>query len=65
MDVVRDRGLALAAAHCRSLDPSTATARERLDATLGVELARLLVFALSSETPAGEDALRAGAVFAA
>jgi hypothetical protein len=41
------RGLALLALHCASLDPDTPTARERLDAVIGSELARKLVFALS------------------
>jgi hypothetical protein len=43
------RGATLLAAHCNSLDPSAATARERLDAEIGPELARVLVFALASE----------------
>jgi hypothetical protein len=48
MDVSsHDRGLALLLAHCASLDPATATARERLDEALGPELARKLVFALA------------------
>jgi hypothetical protein len=42
------RGAALLAAHCRSLDPTAATARERLDEAVGPELARVLVFALAS-----------------
>jgi hypothetical protein len=42
------RGLALLAAHCASLDPDAPSARARLDAALGVELARKLVFALCS-----------------
>jgi hypothetical protein len=32
--------------HCASLDPDTPTARERLDAALGAELAQKLVFGL-------------------
>lgn len=40
------RGLALLAAHCLSLDPDAPSARERLDAVLGTELAQKLVFAL-------------------
>jgi hypothetical protein len=48
MDVLsQERGAALLRAHCRSLDPSTPTARERLEDELGVELCRLLVFALA------------------
>jgi hypothetical protein len=58
--VSHDRGLALIAAHCSSLDPASASARDRLDEMLGPELARKLVFALS-----GAAGLRARAVFAA
>jgi hypothetical protein len=58
--VPEDRGLALLEAHCRSLDPTARSARERLDATLGAELARMLVSALSAEA-----GLRARPVFAA
>jgi hypothetical protein len=32
--------------HCASLDPDTPSARERLDAALGAELAQKLVFGL-------------------
>ena len=39
--------LARIAAHCRSLDPEEPTARARLDAALGPELAAKLVFALA------------------
>jgi len=42
------RGFALLAAHCSSLDPDAPSARERLDALLGAELAQKLVFALCS-----------------
>jgi hypothetical protein len=42
------RGLGLLVAHCASLDPDTPSARERLDAAVGPELAQKLVFALSS-----------------
>ena len=45
---LQGRGLALLAAHCSSLEPDAPSARERLDALLGAELARKLVFALSS-----------------
>jgi hypothetical protein len=49
------RGLELLAVHCAALDPEAPTARERLDAVLGCELARKLVFALSSAgTPDGQ-----------
>ena len=66
MDAVRrDRGPALLEAHCLSLDPTAPTARERLDATLGADLARLLVWALSNEGAAPAERLRAGPVFAA
>ena len=58
---LHDRGLALLAAHCASLDPASANARERLNAMLGPELARMLVFALCARG----EALGARAVFAA
>lgn len=45
-------GVALLTAPCQSPDPGTPTARERLDAALGPELARVLVFALASGTHA-------------
>ena len=41
------RGLPLLLAHCASLDLETGRARERLDAVLGPDLARKLVFALT------------------
>jgi len=41
------RGLALLVAHCASLDPDAPSARERLEALLGSELAGRLVTALS------------------
>jgi hypothetical protein len=63
-----DRGLALLAAHCTSLDPTALTARERLDEKLGPELARKLVFALAAREQ-DEDRpvlrLRARPIFAA
>jgi hypothetical protein len=64
MDVAgHERGLALLAAHCASLDPCTPTARERLDSELGPQLAGMLVQAL---TPALRSrSLRARPVFAA
>jgi hypothetical protein len=69
MDAVStERGIDLLALHCASLDPSTPTARERLDDALGTELARKLVFALSGHAErkrAREAALDARAVFAA
>ncbi|HEV7132433.1 MAG TPA: hypothetical protein VGN27_01720 [Gaiellaceae bacterium] len=42
-----NRGLALLAVHCTSLDPEAPSARERLEAMLGTELAGRLVAALS------------------
>jgi hypothetical protein len=65
--VPTDRGLALLVAHCASFDPDAPTARERLDDALGPELARKLVFALSSGAEERESpgSLRARAVFAA
>jgi len=44
----RRRGLALLAVHCASLDPDAPSARDRLDAALGIELAQKLVFVLSA-----------------
>jgi hypothetical protein len=41
------RGIELLAVHCTGLDPDAPSARDRLDAALGAELARKLVFALS------------------
>ena len=55
-----DRGNALLLAHCASLDPVSATARERLDDAVGAELARKLVRALCSGAP-GSGALGSGA----
>jgi hypothetical protein len=66
--VPHQRGLALLAAHCISLDPGSTTARDRLDEALGPDLARKLVFALSSGTQSRERSrtgLGACAVFAA
>jgi hypothetical protein len=60
--VPSERGIDLLAAHCASLDPATATARERLDEEIGPELARKLVFALSGGRSRELDAW---AVFAA
>ena len=69
MNVVpHERGLALLLAHCASLDPDSPTARERLDETLGPDLARKLVFALSSGTKSrarSRSGLGARALFAA
>jgi hypothetical protein len=42
-----NRGARLLAAHLHSLDPKAVPARKRLDARLGDELARKLVFALA------------------
>jgi len=65
--LTRDRGLELIAAHCTSLDPAWAPARQRLDDALGPELARKLVFALSCGGPQGRSrgVSGAGPVFAA
>jgi hypothetical protein len=64
-----DRGLSLLAAHCLSLDPSARTARQRLDAAIGPELAHMLVFALSRDESESTSRWRNGlgtrAVFAA
>jgi len=45
------RGARLLAAHLESLDPQAVQARERLEAELGSELARKLVFALAQQRP--------------
>ena len=66
--VPTERGLALLARHCASLDPDAPTARERLEDALGPELARKLVFALAGtahDTNRSPDALGTRAVFAA
>lgn len=66
--VPHQRGLALLAAHCISLDPDSTPARVRLDEALGPDLAWKLVFALSSGTQSRERSrtgLGASAVFAA
>ena len=66
--VPHERGLALLAAHCASLDPDTPTARDRLAGVLGRVLAEKLVFALSSGTRSRERSrsdLAACFVFAA
>jgi hypothetical protein len=42
------RGTPLLIAHLESFDPERPSARERLDAELGAELAHKLVFALTS-----------------
>ena len=62
------RGTTLLLAHCASFEPPETTARERLEAALGEELARRLVDALCAGAPvrrAGPAALGARAVFAA
>jgi hypothetical protein len=64
----QERGLALLMAHCASFDPATPTARERLEDVLGPDLARKLVFALSTGTESrarSRSDLAACAVFAA
>jgi len=49
------KGIALLASHILSLDPDAPSARERLAAAIGSELADKLVFALSSgSSPAHE-----------
>jgi hypothetical protein len=66
--VPHERGLALLAAHCASLDPDSTTARDRLAEALGPVLAGKLVFALSSGTQSRERSrsdLAACFVFAA
>jgi hypothetical protein len=66
--VPQERGLALLLAHCASLDPETPTARQRLEGTLGPDLAQKLVFALSSGTASrarSRSGLAARALFAA
>jgi hypothetical protein len=66
--VPHEHGLALLVAHCASLDPDSPNASERLDEALGPDLARKLVFALSSGTQSRErsrSGLGAHAVFAA
>lgn len=66
MDAVgKQRGDALLLAHCASLDPAAASARDRLDEALGPELARKLVSALSAAAPVRERGLDARTVFAA
>lgn len=49
--VTNRQGLRLLAAHLESLDPGALPARERLEAELGVDLARKLVFALAARHP--------------
>ena len=46
------RRAGLLALHLESLDPEAVQARERLEAELGSELTRKLVFALASPRPA-------------
>jgi hypothetical protein len=66
--VPHERGLTLLLAHCASLDPETPTARQRLEVTLGPDLAHKLVFALCSGTASrarSRGGLGARALFAA
>ena len=56
--VPHERGLALLEAHCLSLDRVAHTARERLDAAIGPELAHMLVFALSGGGAVGRERSR-------
>jgi hypothetical protein len=58
--VPHDRGLSLLAAHCLSLDPHARTARQRLDAAIGPELAHMLVFALSGDESPNTSWTRSG-----
>ena len=58
--VPHDRGLALLAAHCVSLDPLRGRRRERLDEAIGPELAHMLVFALSGGGAPSTSRSRAG-----
>jgi hypothetical protein len=51
----RGRGPALLVAHCASLDPDTPSARDRLEAAVGAELAHKLVFALSGARAPGRQ----------
>jgi hypothetical protein len=53
--VTRERGVQLLVTHLESLDPEAVPARERLEAELGNELARKLVFALAAQ-PSGRRA---------
>jgi hypothetical protein len=46
------RGVRLLTQHLESLNPDAIPARERLEAQLGSELARKLVFALAPRRPA-------------
>ena len=48
MNAVPKRGTGLLLAHCASLDPAAATARERLEDAIGPELARKLVSAFAA-----------------
>ena len=45
------RGAQLLVAHLDSLDPRAVSARERLEADLGMELVRKLLFALAPQRP--------------
>jgi hypothetical protein len=67
--VPHERGDALLSAHCRSFDPLSPTARERLEEEIGGELARMLVSALApsgvQHVERSRRALGARPVFAA
>ena len=67
MNAGQNRGDRLLLAHLESLDPTGATARERLEDALGTELTRKLVWALcsGSASRADQPALEPRAVFAA
>ena len=62
-------GFGLLAAHCRGIEPYARTARQRLDAAIGPELAHMLVFALSGDESPSTSHSRSGlsvrSVFAA
>jgi hypothetical protein len=49
--IVKERGAQLLVTHLESLDPEAVPARERLEAQLGDELAKKLVFALAAHPP--------------
>jgi hypothetical protein len=49
--VTKERGVQLLVTHLESLDPEAVPARERLEAEIGNELARMLVFALAAQPP--------------
>jgi hypothetical protein len=50
-ETTTQRGVRLLEAHLESLDPEAVSARERLEAEVGSELARKLLFALAPGHP--------------